>query len=172
MGVAADLGYTYAQINGFQRLMQSFGSTSFGAWFFSKTLARMDRVCRKLTKGRTSVPQLLAGLPVIFVTTKGRKSGQPRTTPLIAVPSGDSLALLGTNFGQTPTPGWVLNLEADPSVHVRYRDADLDGMVRPATDDERGGIWRTASTVYPGYDKYQQRITGRDIRIFVLESAG
>jgi deazaflavin-dependent oxidoreductase (nitroreductase family) len=171
MGVAADLGYTHRRINPFQRLMQLFGSTTFGAWFFSKTLATMDRAFHKLTKGRTSVPQLLAGLPVMFVTTRGRKSGTPRTTPLIAVPTGDSLALIGTNFGQTPTPGWVFNLEADPSARVRYRDAELDLVVRPATDDERADVWKTASTVYPGYDKYQQRITGRDIRIFVLEPA-
>jgi deazaflavin-dependent oxidoreductase (nitroreductase family) len=171
MGVAANLGYTHKRINGFQRLMQSFGSTSFGAWFFSKTLAPMDRACRKVTKGRTSVPQLLAGLPVMFVTTKGRKSGQPRTTPLIAVPTGDSLALIGTNFGQTRTPGWVYNLETNPAVRVRYHDIEFDGIVRPATDSERSDIWKTASTVYPGYDKYQQRITGRHIRIFVLEAA-
>lgn len=170
MGVAADLGYTHKKINAFQRLMQSFGSTTFGAWFFSKTLAPMDRACRRVTKGRTSVPQVLAGLPVMFVTTKGRRTGQPRTTPLIAVPTGDSLALIGTNFGQTPTPGWVFNLEANPSVQVRYRDVDFDGVVRPASDGERSGVWQMASTVYPGYDKYQQRITGRDIRIFVLEA--
>ncbi|MGZ4681880.1 MAG: nitroreductase family deazaflavin-dependent oxidoreductase, partial [Acidimicrobiales bacterium] len=98
-------------------------------------------------------------------------SGQPRTTPLIAVPIGDSLALIGTNFGQVPTPGWVFNLEADPSVRVRYRDVEIEASVRPATDDERAELWKTASTVYPGYDKYQERITGRDIRIFVLEPA-
>ena len=169
MGVADDLGYSHKKVNAFQRLMQSFGSTTVGAWFFSKTLVPSDRVCRKVTKGRTSVPQLLAGLPVMFVTTKGRKSGHPRTTPLIAVPTGDSLALIGTNFGQTSTPGWVYNLETNPLVRVRYRDAEFDGVVRPATADERPAIWETASTVYPGYDKYQQRITGRAIRIFVLE---
>lgn len=169
MGVAADLGYTHKKINRFQRLMQLFGSTAFGAWFFSKTLASLDRACHRLTKGRTSVPQVLAGLPVMFVTTTGRKSGEPRTTPLIAVPTGDTLALIGTNFGQAATPGWVFNLEADTSAQVRYRDVQLDLVVRPATDDERAGVWRTAATVYPGYDKYQQRISGREIRIFVLE---
>lgn len=169
MGVAADLGYTHRSANAFQRLMQRFGSTTFGAWFFSKTLKVMDRACYKLTKGRTTVPQLLAGLPVLFVTTTGRKSGQSRTSPLIAVPIGDSLALIGTNFGQAPTPGWVFNLEADPAALVRYRDVEIEVEVRPASDDERAAVWKTASTVYPGYDKYQERITGRDIRIFVLE---
>ncbi len=171
MGVAADLGYTHEPINAFQRLMQGFGATRPGAWFFSKTLAPLDRGCHKLTKGRTSVPEVLAGLPVMFVTTTGRKSGQPRSTPLISVPVGDSLALIGTNFGQAHTPGWVFNLEADPLVHVRYRDVGIDASVRPATDEERAAVWKEASAVYPGYEKYQQRISGRDIRIFVLEPA-
>ena len=171
MGLAADLGYTHRPINAFQRLMQSLGATPVGAWFFSKTLQPMDRVCHRLTRGRTSVPQLLAGLPVLFVTTTGRKSGRQRTTPLISVPIHDTLALIGTNFGQSPTPGWVFNLEADPAARVRYRDVELVVSTRPATDGERAAVWKAASTVYPGYDKYQERITGRDVRIFVLEPA-
>ena len=169
MGVATDLGYAHKKVNLFQKAMQAFGSTKFGAWFFSKTLVTLDRACNKLTKGRTSVPELLAGLPVLFVTTTRRKSGQSRTTPLISVPSGDTLALIGTNFGQPSTPSWVYNLEADPSTHVRYRDAERDLTTRPATEDERADVWSTASSVYPGYNKYQERITGRDIRIFILE---
>jgi deazaflavin-dependent oxidoreductase (nitroreductase family) len=169
MGVASDLGYTHRGVNWFQQLMQRFGSTRVGAWFFSKTLTPIDRVVHKVTKGRTSTPQVLAGLPVMFVTTTGRKSGQRRTAPLIAVPTGDTLALIGTNFGQASTPGWVVNLEADPHAHVRYRDAEIDVTVRPATDAERAEVWRAASTVYPGYDKYQERITDRAVRIFVLE---
>ncbi len=169
MGVATDLGYRHKKVNRFQEVMQSFGSTTVGAWFFSKTLVHLDRACNKVTGGRTSMPQLLAGLPVMFVTTTGRKSGQPRTTPLISVPSGDTLALIGTNFGQAATPSWVFNLEADPRAQVRYKDHELALTTRPATDEERAAVWSTASTVYPGYNKYQERITGRAIRIFILE---
>ena len=103
---------------------------------------------------------------------RGRKSGQPRATPLIAVPVDDTLALIGTNFGQASTPAWVHNLEAEASARIRYRERELDVHVRPATDDERAEAWRAASGVYPGYDKYQQRISGREIRIFVLEPQG
>ena len=52
---------------------------------------------------------------------------------------------------------------------MRFRDAELDLTTRPATADERTEVWRTASSVHPGYTKYQERITGRDIRIFILE---
>ena len=107
----------------------------------------------------------------MFVTTKGRKSGVDRTAPLIAVPVGDSLALLGTNFGQTNTPAWALNLEADPACTVVYKDTEVRLQARPATDAERDEVWAASTAIYGGYTKYRERITGRDIRIFVLEPA-
>jgi deazaflavin-dependent oxidoreductase (nitroreductase family) len=171
MGLATDLGYSYKAPNVVQRTMQAFGSTKVGAWFFSKTLRHLDRALHKLTKGRTSTPELLAGLPVVMVTTTGRRSGAARTTPLICPPVGDSIALVGTNFGQQSTPGWVHNLEADAAATVEYHGTTLDVRARPATEAERSEIWETAAGVYGGYTKYQQRITGRDIRLFVLEPA-
>jgi deazaflavin-dependent oxidoreductase (nitroreductase family) len=169
MGVAADLGYGHHSVNGFQRLMQRLGSSRAGAWMFSKTLRHMDAVVHRVTHGRTSAPEVLAGLPVIMVTTTGRKSGQPRTSPLIAVPVADTLALLGTNFGQANTPAWVLNLEADPNLTVAYRDTERALVARPATDDERAAVWRNSAGIYGGYEKYQERISGREVRVFVLE---
>lgn len=170
MGLATDLGYSHRPPNAFQRAMQAFGSTRGGAWFFSKTLAPVDRVLHRVGDGGTSLPTLLAGLPVLMVTTTGRRSGQARTTPLIAVPVGDDLALLGTNFGQGSTPAWVLNLEADPDAEVEYDGTAVSVVARPADPDERTAVWDRASGVYGGYDKYQQRISGREIRVFVLEA--
>ena len=170
MGVVSELGYVHRRPNVVQRGFQGFGSTKAGAWFFSKTLATFDRIIHRLSKGRTSLPQVLAGLPVLMVTTTGRKSGSRRTTPLIAVPSGDDLALLGTNFGQSSTPGWVFNLEADDRATVAYRNRSVEVRARPATEAERAAVWERSRGVYGGYDRYQERITGRDIRIFVLEA--
>ncbi|MCU0267115.1 MAG: nitroreductase family deazaflavin-dependent oxidoreductase [Acidimicrobiales bacterium] len=169
MGLAADLGYSYRTPNAIQRFGQAFGSTKAGAWTFSRSLRHLDRALHKLSKGRTSFPMVLAGLPVLMVTTTGRRSGEPRTTPLIAPPVGDTLALVGTNFGQKNTPAWVFNLEADPRATVEYHGKTLEVTARPATEDERADIWKTAGAIYGGYSKYQQRISGRDIRLFVLE---
>ena len=117
------------------------------------------------------MPELLAGLPVIDVTTTGRKSGQQRTSHLISIPYGDTLALLGTNFGQKGTPAWVLNLEADPQAQVRYRDRSLDVVARPASEEETAKVFASSREVYGGYAKYQERISGRRIRVFILEPA-
>jgi deazaflavin-dependent oxidoreductase (nitroreductase family) len=131
----------------------------------------MDKALARVNKGRTSLPEMLAGLPALVLTTTGRRSGQPRETHLIAVPIGDTLALLGTNFGQAGTPAWVLNLEAEPRARVTYRDVSRDVVARPATDAERAEVLAASAGVYGGYQKYQERITGRRVRIFVLEPA-
>ncbi|MGN6577679.1 MAG: nitroreductase family deazaflavin-dependent oxidoreductase [Nocardioides sp.] len=172
MSLVADLGYTHRRGNSFQRALQAFASTRPGAWFFSKTLARLDRATDRLTRGRVSLPEVLAGLPSLVLTTTGRKSGQARATHLVAVPLGDTLALLGTNFGQPHTPAWVLNLEADPRASVTYRGVSRVVVARPATGPERAEILANSSGVYGGYRKYQQRISGRRLRMFVLEPAG
>ncbi len=169
MGLADDLDYRFGRPNGFQRLVQRFASTKPGAWVFSKVARHLDDAVGRVTRGRTSAPEVLAGLPVIDVVTTGRKSGLPRRSHLIAVPIDDTLALLGTNFGQPSTPAWVLNLEADPHATVSYRRRSVEASARAATEDERARVLAGSAQVYGGYLKYQQRITGRRLRIFLLE---
>lgn len=171
MGLAAELSYVHTEPNGLQRLVQAFASTRPGAWVFARTLRHVDDLVGRLTRGRHSAPGILAGLPVLDLTTIGRKSGVRRTTHLISIPVGDTLALLGTNFGQGSTPAWVLNLEADPRASVRYRGTERAVLARPAEEAERAAVTARAAGIYGGYLKYQERITTRRVRIFVLEPA-
>lgn len=171
MGLSTDLGYRHHSPNAFQRVIQGVASSRPGAWLFSKLLRHLDEVVLRLTRGRHTVPGLLAGLPVLDLTTTGRKSGQPRTSHLISIPVGDDLALLGTNFGQPKTPAWVLNLEAEPRASVTHNQRTATVVARPASDDEVREVMERSRAIYGGYEKYQQRISGRRVRIFVLESA-
>ena len=136
---------------------------------FSRTVATLDRAAAAATRGRTSGSEVLSGLPVLVLTSTGRRTGRARQTHLVGVPVGDELALLGTNFGQAATPSWVLNLEADPRAAVTYRGVTREVLARPATDEERPAVLAAARRVYPGYPAYQARITGRRVRVFVLE---
>jgi deazaflavin-dependent oxidoreductase (nitroreductase family) len=172
MGLAADLGYRHRPANAAQRGVQALGSSRAGAWLFSRTLRHLDDAVTRVSRGRQSAPQLLAGLPVLDLTTTGRRSGRPRTSHLISIPVGEDLAVLGTNFGQPATPAWVLNLEADPRATVTYRGRTLPVTARPATDAERAAVMERSRGIYGGYEKYQQRISGRRVRVFVLEVAG
>ena len=171
MGVAEDLGYHVPRPTALHRATQAVASTRPGAWVFARSLRRADDLIGRVTRGRTSAPEVLAGLPVIDVTTTGRKSGLRRTSHLIAVPYADTLALLGTNFGRPATPAWVLNLEADPRATLRHHGVTLEVRARPATESEREAVLAGSAAVYGGYLKYQARITRRRLRIFIIEPA-
>ena len=170
MGIAADLDYSFPQPNAFQRLMQQVASSRGGAWLLAKTLPHLDDAIGRLSGGRQSIPELVTGLPVVDVTTTGRRSGLRRTSHLIPIPISDTLALLGTNFGQRATPAWVFNLEADSRASVVFRRASVQVVARPATLAESEEVMANAAGIYVGYAKYRERATGRSIRIFVLES--
>jgi deazaflavin-dependent oxidoreductase (nitroreductase family) len=172
MGLATDLDYRHRPANAFQRVVQGLGSSRAGAWVFSRTVRHLDSAVARVSGGRQSAPQLLAGLPVLDLTTTGRRSGRPRTSHLISIPVGDDLALLGTNFGQPATPAWVLNLEADPHASVTYRGRTLPVVARRATDAERAAVLERSRGIYGGYEKYEQRISNRRVRIFVVARAG
>ncbi|MGB6579285.1 MAG: nitroreductase/quinone reductase family protein [Streptosporangiaceae bacterium] len=62
------------------------------------------------------MPGVLAGIPVLSVTMTGVRTGQRRTVPLLGVPAGEDIAVIGTRFGQPRTPGWYHNMRADPKV--------------------------------------------------------
>jgi deazaflavin-dependent oxidoreductase (nitroreductase family) len=91
--------------------------------------------------------------------------------PLLGIPVGEDLAVIGSNYGQKNTPGWVYNLEADPSATVGYRDRTVDVLARRADVAETDRVFDLASSVYPGYTKYRRRADHRVIRVFVLETA-
>jgi deazaflavin-dependent oxidoreductase (nitroreductase family) len=170
MGLAADLGYAYPRPNAFQRLVQAFAASRLGARLTPRTLVPLDRLSTRLTGGKVSLPLVLAGLPVLDLVTVGRKSGLPRPAHVIAVPFHDTLALLGTNFGQPNTPAWVVNLEHHPQVTVAHAGAAREVIARPATSDERSAVMRSAGAVFGGTTKYEQRLHGRrEVRIFVLD---
>ncbi len=172
MGLADELGYNHRTANPVQGALRWFAGTPVGGWLFSRTLRHLDNAIARASKGRHSAPGLLVGLAVLDVTTTGRRSGQRRTSHLIAAPYADTLALLGTNFGQGSTPAWVHNLEADPRATVTYRGTSREVVARAATDGEADEIFVRASEFYVGYRHYRQRIgERRRIRVFVLEPA-
>jgi deazaflavin-dependent oxidoreductase (nitroreductase family) len=170
-GLAAELDYRHRPDNVLRKGVKAFGATRPGAWLFAHLLRHLDDLIGRVSRGRTSAPQLLAGLAVLDLTTTGRRSGQPRTSHLIGFPLGGSIALLGTNFGQESTPAWVFNLEADPQATVAYRGRSLPVVARPATEAELEQVVADAARHYVGYAKYRERIgTSRRLRVFLLDA--
>jgi deazaflavin-dependent oxidoreductase (nitroreductase family) len=171
VGLIDQLGYRVPEANRLQRLVWTISSSRPGAWFFAKTLHHIDRLVLRLTRERVTVPGVLAGLPVITLATTGARTGQRREVPLVGVPSGDEIAVIGTRFGQTHTPGWYFNLRADPRAEVGYRGRTVDVVAREAEGDERAAVWARGCEIYAGYQAYARRIDHRQIHVMVLEPA-
>ncbi|WP_404382801.1 nitroreductase family deazaflavin-dependent oxidoreductase [Knoellia locipacati] len=169
MGLAQDLDYRHRAANPVQNAVRWAAGTRAGAWASSHVLRHFDSSVGRLTRGRHTAASLVTGIAVLSLTTTGRRSRERRNSHLIATPLRGDLALLGTNFGQTSTPAWALNLESDPRCSVTYRGRTLHAMARAATPEEVEEVFTRASSFYAGYRHYRSRIGDRrQVRVFLL----
>jgi deazaflavin-dependent oxidoreductase (nitroreductase family) len=168
VGIIQAFDYRVGQPNAAQVTMQHIAATRAGAWFFARTLDHIDRALLRFSRGRLTVPGVVAGLPVLTVTTTGARTGQRRSAPLVGVPAGDDIAVIGTSFGQSRTPGWYYNMRADPAVEVTYHDKTVKAIAREADEEEKRAIWDRATAIYLGYEVYSSRIKNRQIHIMIL----
>lgn len=159
------------QARWWQRLIQRFTSTRLGSWFFSKWLHHADRFLLRITGGRVALPQVLAGIPVIWLTAVGAKSGKERTVPLLGIPEGDGWFVVASNWGGESHPAWYHNVSANPEVTVTHDGESGEYVAREATGDEREAYWERATDIYVGFEAYEDRSGDREIPIVVLEPA-
>ncbi len=112
----------------------------------------------------------MLGMPVLLLTTTGRKSGQPRSNALLYLPEGEACVVIASNAGEPRHPAWWLNLAADPKAQLQ-RAGQLTAVVaREAVGDERARLWSKWLDKEPSYAVYEQR-TSRKIPVVVLEPA-
>ena len=98
----------------------------------------------------------------------GRKSGEPRTTPLIHRRDGERLIVIASNGGAPDHPAWFKNFSANPDVKVEVKADEFPVSVSIAEGDERERLWKLMAEVWPDYDSYQEN-TDREIPVVVLE---
>jgi deazaflavin-dependent oxidoreductase (nitroreductase family) len=124
----------------------------------------------KLLHGRSaSLTTFATDFAMGYLTTLGRRSGKPRTVPLLyVVPPRGVAAIVGTNFGAARHPDWVANLEAEPRATWRVDD-EIEVVARPAAPIEHRALWTEFLTVWPGYEGYVER-SGREPRMYILDS--
>ena len=153
-----------------QRLLQKIPSTAVGAWLFSRTLHHIDPYLLRLSGGDISIPQVLAGLPTVRLSTIGAKSGKKRTVPVLGLPDDERWVVFATNWGGENHPAWYYNLRANPEVELTYKDRTETYVASDATDAEREVYWDRAKQMYIGLEAYQRR-TDREIPVVVLTPA-
>lgn len=108
------------------------------------------------------------GTTVLILTTKGRRSGEQRSTPLIYGSHGDDHVVVASKGGADEPPAWYLNLEADPEITVQVKGDRFPARARTATAEEKPELWRMMTGQWPAYDEYQTK-TDREIPVVVLE---
>ena len=141
------------------------GSLSFMPKLLPQITAT-DKALQRLSRGRVTILDV-AGLPNLTLTVRGRKSGVPRSTPLLAVPRGKDWLIAGSNFGGPKQPVWVVNLEANPDARITVKGRTTDVQARRLEGDERTRAWADMVEVWPNYDLYAER-TERQIKVFEL----
>ena len=110
------------------------------------------------------------GSTILLLTTTGRKSGEPRTTPLIYAQDGDAYVIVASKGGAPDHPGWYKNLRKTPEVGVQIKGETFRARARDAEGEERERLWRMMNGVWRHYDEYQTK-TDREIPVVVLERA-
>lgn len=121
------------------------------------------------TGGRWTVAGMMTGLPLVMLTTTGAKSGQARTVPLVAMPDGERVVLIASNWGGEHLPAWYHNLSAHRQATIGDGGRKQNYQARELKGKEYDVYWRRVVCSYRGYEAYKERTNGRPIPLMMLE---
>lgn len=135
--------------------------------FIIKWMSRLNTFMYR-RNGGDGLGGTFQNIPVALLTTTGRKTGEPRVSPLYFLRDGNRVIVAASKGGAAKHPMWYLNLKADPKVAVQIKKEVLDLRARDATDAERERYWPQLVAMYPTYADYQSW-TDRTIPIVICE---
>lgn len=151
-------------MNLYERTVRRLSTTHWFRWLLSKVLTPLDM---RLRDTRFAPSRIGMDAPLCYVTVSGRKSGEPRTVPLLYIEALGGYAVAGTNFGREDHPAWVHNFEAAGSGSIEIDGTSTDVTIRRLDEPEVAALWPAFDGIWPGYRKYRE-IAPRDIRVFLL----
>ena len=131
-----------------------------------RVIYRLHRWLYRLTGG--AIGHQTSQGPMLLLTTKGRRSRQERTVPLLYMPHGECFVVVGSNGGRQAPPAWLLNLRADPEARVQVGRRRLAVHATILDGEAKSAIWRQLTEFYRGWAHYQT-LTDRSIPAIVLE---
>jgi deazaflavin-dependent oxidoreductase (nitroreductase family) len=133
-----------------------------------RILGSIHRAIYRATGGK--VGGRMGKAPVLLLTTTGRKTGKPRTTPLLYARVGDGYVVIASKGGAEHDPLWLRNLQATPRAEVQVGRKKQQVQARATEGEERERMWRALTDLYGGYDDYAKK-TSREIPVVLLEPA-
>ncbi len=152
-----------------RRALYAVGMSDFGRWYGIHVASRIDPPLLRLTRGRFATTGIL---PLVLLTVRGRKSGEPRTVPLVYFTDGDDVVLVASSFGRASNPAWYLNLLANPDVELTAAGVTGRYRAREVTGAERERLFDLARANYEGYGNYQVLAGDRKIPVMALSPVG
>ena len=153
----------------FQRAMHSLGATGVARWYGINVASRIDPPLLRLTRGRFATTGFF---PLVLMTARGRKSGEPRTVALVYFTRGEEVILTASSFGRARHPAWYLNVKASPEVELAQRGRTWRYVARETEGAERDRLFELSKALYRGYALYEEMATDREIPMLALRLAG
>jgi deazaflavin-dependent oxidoreductase (nitroreductase family) len=140
-----------------------------GHWFVKNVSRRVDPLLLRVSRGRLSTIVLR---PLVLLTTRGARTGERRTTPLVYFNEGDRVVLMASNYGGRNHPAWYYNIRANPEVTLSAGGHEGRYLAEQATGEERERLWGLAKQIARNYGQYEQKASNRQIAVFVLTPVG
>jgi deazaflavin-dependent oxidoreductase (nitroreductase family) len=150
------------------RGVRRIAASRSASWLLARSLRHLDRVGAAVLRGGPAATEILAGLPVVVLTTTGARSGRPHAVRLVPVVTEDLFAVLGTNFGEARAPAWAANLRARPEAVVEFRGRRVNVRATELDGRRRDEALGAAVRLYPGFGRYLIRASGRRVHVFTL----
>jgi len=131
-----------------------------------RAMSALNVLVYRLSRGKW-LGRFPSGAPVGLLTTRGRKSGQPRTVPLLYLADGQDFIVVASQGGRPEHPGWYFNLEADPGCEFTIGSQRFSVAAERVSEEERSRLWPRLVEIYPAYQDYERR-TARKIPVVRL----
>ena len=111
---------------------------------------------------------MLRGMPLLLLTTVGRKTGIERVTPLMYIRDGENYVITASNSGGATHPAWFVNIKANPQASIQVGDMSGGVTARQASAEEKARLWAELVQRAPFFEDYRQKTT-RDIPMVILQ---
>ncbi len=144
------------KVNPIRNRQEAFGIKAF-SW--------LHRIVYSLTGGR--LLGVVAGAPVLLLTTTGHRTGKQRTKPLLYLIEDDAYVVVASYAGRPSNPTWYRNLQSHPAALIQVNNHRLRVEAEIVPAEARTGLWPKLTAMYSGYAEYQAR-TRREIPIIIL----
>lgn len=151
---------------GYAGLVNRFSATRAGSWLVKHVAAKIDPVLFRATNGRLTITGRPT-LPMLTMTTVGRRSGAPRPVQLAYHEHDGDRLVVASAMGQEHHPAWSYNLEASPEVEVQVRGERYRARATRLGAEEKAQLWPAIARTIPQMRTYERR-TDRDIKVYRL----